>query len=198
MAREAYRSLYGDLTKLKDDTLLKDPAAGTADDDELFQLLLAVSDWTDHHCNRHFYPLTRTIRLDGSGSPRLMLPDLVSLDYIKEDTAGDGSFSETWAAADYLLEPYNAAPEQHWGVPYTAVRARTGGARTGFSAGRTAVRAFGSLGIPPVQRTQRRGAERCGGVCGQRDFDRHRRGAVPRGPDGDGWPGADARHRHHG
>ena len=135
MAREAYRSLYGDLTKLKDDTLLKDPAAGTADDDELFQLLLAVSDWTDHYCNRHFYPLTRTIRLDGAGSPRLMTPDLISLDYIKEDAAGDGSFGETWAAADYLLEPYNAAPEQHWGVPYTAARARMGGTRTGFSAG---------------------------------------------------------------
>ena len=28
MAREAYRSLYGDLTKLKDDSVLKDPAAG--------------------------------------------------------------------------------------------------------------------------------------------------------------------------
>ena len=25
MAREAYRSLYGDLTKLKDDSVLKDP-----------------------------------------------------------------------------------------------------------------------------------------------------------------------------
>ena len=42
MAREAYRSLYGDLTKLKDDSLLKDQAGGTGDDDELFQLLLAV------------------------------------------------------------------------------------------------------------------------------------------------------------
>ena len=28
MAREAYRSLYGDLIKLKDDSLLKDPANG--------------------------------------------------------------------------------------------------------------------------------------------------------------------------
>ena len=28
MAREAYRSVYGDLTKLKDDSVLKDPAAG--------------------------------------------------------------------------------------------------------------------------------------------------------------------------
>ena len=33
MAREAYRSLYGDLTKLKDDSVLKDPAAGADDDD---------------------------------------------------------------------------------------------------------------------------------------------------------------------
>ena len=56
MGREAYRSLYGDLTKLKDDSLLKDPAGGTGDDDELFQLLLSVSDWVDHYCNRHFYP----------------------------------------------------------------------------------------------------------------------------------------------
>ena len=56
MAREAFRSLYGDLTKLKDDSLLKDPAGGAADDTELFQLLLAVSDWVDHYCNRHFYP----------------------------------------------------------------------------------------------------------------------------------------------
>ena len=39
-----YRSFYGDLTKLKDDSLLKDPAAGASDVDELFQLLLSVSD----------------------------------------------------------------------------------------------------------------------------------------------------------
>ena len=54
MARESYRSLYGDLTKLKGDSLLKDPASGTGDDHELFQLLLPVSDWVDHYCNRHF------------------------------------------------------------------------------------------------------------------------------------------------
>ena len=29
MGREAYRSLYGDLTKLKDGNALKDPAAGS-------------------------------------------------------------------------------------------------------------------------------------------------------------------------
>ncbi len=61
MAREAYRSLYGDLKKLKDDSLLKDPADGTGDDDELFQLLFAVSGWVDRWCNRFFYPRTQTL-----------------------------------------------------------------------------------------------------------------------------------------
>ena len=56
MAREAYRSLYGDLRKLKDNSLLDDPAAGNGDDDELFELLLAVFTWVDAYCNRHFYP----------------------------------------------------------------------------------------------------------------------------------------------
>ena len=70
-----------------------------------------MSDWTDHSCNRHFYPLARAICLDGSGSLRLMVPDLVSLDHIKEDTPGDGRFGEMWAAADYLRELYNVVPE---------------------------------------------------------------------------------------
>ena len=76
MAREAYRSLYGDLTKMKDDSVLKDPAAGTDDDDELFELLLAVSDWVDHYCNRHFYPRAETLLFDGPGGDRLLVPDL--------------------------------------------------------------------------------------------------------------------------
>ncbi len=135
MGREAYRSIYGDLTKLKDDSLLKDPAAGTDDDDELFQLLLAVSDWTDHYCNRHFYPRTETLKLDGSGSTRLLVPDLVTLNSLKEDRGGEQKFEETWASTDYLLEPYNAGPTEHWGVPYYAVRVRSASPKSGFSAG---------------------------------------------------------------
>ena len=86
MAREAYRSLYGDLTKLKDDSLLKDPAAGAGDDNEMFQLLLAVSDWIDHHCNWHFYPRTQTLEFDGNGSARLLIPDLISLTSLSKRT----------------------------------------------------------------------------------------------------------------
>ena len=113
MSREAFRSLYGDLAKLKDDSLLKDPAAGNGDDDEMFQLLLAVSDWVDGYCNRHFYPRTQTLVFDGNGSGRLLIPDLISITSLKEDTTDDKTFNDTWAATDYWSEPYNADPTQH-------------------------------------------------------------------------------------
>jgi hypothetical protein len=136
MGREAYRSLYGDLTKLKDDSLLKDPAGGTGDDDELFQLLLSVSDWIDKYCNRHFYPKTETLVFDGRGTAQLIVPDLISVTSLKEDGSGNLSFDETWAGSDYLLQPYNAAPTQHWGSPYTALKSRSkGNNANGFTTG---------------------------------------------------------------
>lgn len=146
MAREAYRSLYGDLIKLKDDSLLKDPAAGTGDDDEMFQLLLAVSDWVDHYCNRHFYPRTQTLAFDGNGATRLLIPDLVSLASLKEDTTDDKTFNETWAADDYWLEPYNAEPTEHWGQPYAAIRVRQHGTKDVFNAGEQHFQVAGSWG----------------------------------------------------
>ena len=135
MAREAYRSLYGDLTKDKDDSLLNDPAAGSGDDDEMYQLQLAVSDWVDRWCNRHFYPRAQTLEFDGSGTTRLLVPDLVSLTSIKEDTTDDKTFNDTWSATDYWLEPYNAEPTQHWGQPYTSLRVRQHGAKATFTSG---------------------------------------------------------------
>ena len=123
MAREAYRSLYGDLTKLKDDGVLKDPAAGPDDDDELFELLLAVSDWVDGYCNRHFYPRIERMLFDGTGGKQLVAPDLIAVSELAQgDTAGQ-SFGKVWDAADYRLLPYNASPRQPWGHPYGAIRA---------------------------------------------------------------------------
>ena len=145
MAREAYRSLYGDLTKLKDDSVLKDPAAGSDDDDELFELLLAVSDWVDHYCNRHFYPRTETLLFDGPGGDRLLVPDLIS---IAELVQGDGEgryFDKVWDSSEYLLLPNNASPLQHWGHPHGAIRARNGSGE-GFSAGAANFRIEGLWG----------------------------------------------------
>jgi len=135
MAREAYRSLYGDLTKLKDDSLLKDPAAGAGDDPEMFQLLLAVSEWVDRYCDRHFYSRVQTLEFDGPGGVQLLIPDLVAITTLKADENDDATFETTWAATDYRLGPHNAEPTEHWGGPYTNVRVRTAGTKTEFLKG---------------------------------------------------------------
>ncbi|MEE8465140.1 MAG: hypothetical protein V3S68_01595, partial [Dehalococcoidia bacterium] len=131
MARESFRSLYGDLTKLKDDSLLKDPAAGSDDDDELFQLLLAVSDWVDHWCNRHFYMRIETLFFDGTGDKQLLVPDLVSEGTLKEDTAEDLSYETTWEVSDYFMLPY-VASAAHWTHPFNRIRVRSKGEQSVF------------------------------------------------------------------
>ena len=151
MAREAYRSLYGDLTKLKDDSVLKDPAAGPDDDDELFELLVAVSDWIDHYCNRHFYPRAETLLFDGSGGDRLLTPDLISVAELAESDASGRDFEKVWEAGAYRLLPYNAAPLRPWGHPYGAILSLLkGGAHAGrgdgFAAGQANFRVTGVWG----------------------------------------------------
>lgn len=133
MSREAYRSLYGDLTKLKDDSLLGDPAAGTGDDDELWQLLMAVSEAVDNYCNRHFYPLITTKYFTGDGTAILLVPDLLSITTLKEDENGDKTFEITWATTDYWPHPHNAEPTKHWGQAYSKLATRNEGTKTEFS-----------------------------------------------------------------
>ena len=136
MAREAYRSLYGDLTKLKDNSLLDDPAGGTGDDDELFQLLMAVSEMVDSYCNRRFYPRIETLIIDGQGGKVLLMPDdLISVTTLKQDDSDDTTYNVTWAATDYRLLPAQAAPTQHWGSPYTSLQQLTSGAEDVFTKG---------------------------------------------------------------
>ena len=145
MGREAYRSLYGDLTKVKDDSALKDPAAGSGDDDELFQLLIAVSDWVDHYCNRHFYPRTQTLEFDGGGG-QLLVPDLISVTSLKEDSNSDLSFDTTWATTDYWLIAYNSEPTSSGAHPIPLSKPE-----------RKAIRELGSLKGNEISRSPKLG-----------------------------------------
>ena len=145
MAREAYRSLYGDLTKLKDDSVLKDPAAGSDDDDELFELLLAVSDWVDHYCNRHFYPRVEALLFDGTGGDRLLVPDLVAVSELAYSGKDRETFDTAWDPGDYRLLPHNAAPFSHWGRPHGAIQT-CGRGGEGFVAGTGNFRVAGLWG----------------------------------------------------
>lgn len=124
MKMEAHRSLYGDLSKLKDASLLDDPAAGASADSALFNLLLAASEAVDRHCNRHFYALAETRLFDGPGDAALALPDVIAIESLRSDDDGDGEHEAEWPAASYELLPLNAAPRSHWGAPHNAIRAR--------------------------------------------------------------------------
>ena len=137
MAREAYRSLYGDLKKLKDTSLLNDPAGGTGDDDELWQLLLATSEAVERYCNRSFATITETRTFDGPefDADRLIVPDLCVLTTLTEDADDDQTFEVTWAASDYFLTPYDANPTMPWGTPFTSVLARKAGTKQAFKPG---------------------------------------------------------------
>ena len=50
-----------------------------------------------------------------------MVPDVIEVSALKEDNNFDGTYDTTWAAADYQLAPYNAAPTSEWGRPYTRI-----------------------------------------------------------------------------
>jgi len=133
LARQAYRSLYGDLTKLKDTSLLN--LTGTGDDPELFELLLDISAWVDRYTDRHFYPRVQILEFDGSGTPTILVPDLIAVTTVKQDEGNAGTFEVTWAATDYRLNPYNSEATEHWGEPYTRLEVRKGGPRTDFALG---------------------------------------------------------------
>ncbi|MCY4582619.1 MAG: hypothetical protein OXE50_07475, partial [Chloroflexi bacterium] len=132
---EGYRSLYGDLTKLKDASLLDNPAGGTGADSSLFSLLLATSEAVDRHCNRHFYALTATRWFDGPGEPVLVLPDVIAVTSLRSDDDETGLFRTAWSPSEYQLLPLNASPEEHWGRPYNALRVRGNGPRQRFERG---------------------------------------------------------------
>ena len=150
MAREAYRSLYGDLTKLKDGSLLKNPDARSGGD-ELLPLLLAASVQVDRLCNRHFFSLTATRVFDGSGSDRLMAPDLISVTSLKADEDDDQSYEAVWSSRDYVTEPYNQDPTAHWGGPYTSLLARKTGSKRQFLAGQRRYQITGKWGYSEMK-----------------------------------------------
>lgn len=164
MARIAYRSLYSDLTRLKDDANLKDPAAGTGDDPELWELLVDVSEWIDHYTNRHFYPRVQTLEFDGDGSIDLLIPDLAAITSLKTDDNDDQTYETTWATTDYYLHPLNAEPTQAWGQPYTMARVRSGGTKDAWPSGQSAVEIVGRWGYKEFKEDSGSNINDAGGI----------------------------------
>jgi hypothetical protein len=96
--------------------------ADSLDDREILGVCRSVSRWIDEYCDRVFARRTVTVQLEPCGYYSVTTPDLVSVTTLKTDNDADGVFETTWSAADYELQPVNAALEVQ-PRPYTAIAA---------------------------------------------------------------------------
>lgn len=136
---------YVSAAELKDAVGISD----ANDDPDIDRALAAASESIDDYCKRRFFrqgtdavPVARYYTATSSG--RLVVDDLVSVTSLKVDTNGDGTHNETWAAADFHLEPYNAEADNR---PYTKIEAA--GARR-FHGQRRGVAVTGVFGWPAI------------------------------------------------
>lgn len=122
---------------------------GTIYDGRLRQLTEAISREIDRYTNRVFYYYITNKEFNGNGKNELLIPDLVSIGTLLEDTNYDGTFETGWATADYILYPRNAEPTKaDFGRPYTSIRVsdKTGGTQDFFQAGLSNYRITGTWG----------------------------------------------------
>lgn len=94
-------------------------------DDDLLELAAeSASREIDNATERTFYNMgTATRYFVARDSYFTEIDDLQSITHLKTDPDGDGTYSITWAAGDYQLEPLNGFVS---GIPspYTGIRAR--------------------------------------------------------------------------
>jgi hypothetical protein len=94
-------------------------------DDALLELAIeSASREIDSSCERTFYNMgTATRYFVAQDAYYTEIDDLVSIEHLKTDPDGDGSYTITWSATDYQLEPLNGFVS---GIvsPSTGIRAK--------------------------------------------------------------------------
>lgn len=107
----------------------------------------SASRWIDQHCGRIFYVLgTATLTFTPSSWQQCAIADLSDSAglVVTSDPGNVGTFSETWAAQDYELRPYDAPRLRFEAWPYTEIMAVYGRifwpARSTFPARRSSLR----------------------------------------------------------
>lgn len=133
---------YGTVAALKARLGITD----AVDDDAIAAALDAVSRWIDNYCNRHFYSVEATRYYTPTYTDHVMIDDCVSLSAVATDADYDRTYSATWAAADWELEPVNAAAD---GAPYDALHVAPDGDYN-FPLRRRGARLTGVWGWPAV------------------------------------------------
>lgn len=115
-------------------------------------VLGAAADVIDGEYGDTFARETATLVFTPDDSMVLRVPNLVSITTLKTDEDGDLTYERTWATADYLLWPTNAAARNAT-KPYTEVRVSlaTGSGRWTFPVGlQNSVQIVGVWGYPRV------------------------------------------------
>jgi hypothetical protein len=114
--------LYPDLAEFKARFAIPD----TIDDNLIRKAIRSASRAADKYCGRRFYP-------DTTATARVYRPDTIGRadvdDFhtitglvIKTDDDDDGVYETTWAAGDYVLEPFNGIVDGESGWPFSKIR----------------------------------------------------------------------------
>ena len=115
-------------------------------DDRLENSIEAASREIDGLCNRRFYPVTETRTFTAEWPDLLEIDDLTTLTTLTTDDQGLRTYSTTWTANDYDLEPANNAAYSH---PYTSIRLNPNTSLS-FPTQRRGVRITGVWGWPAI------------------------------------------------
>ncbi len=116
---------YCDLATLKSAGALN--ITGGLYDRRLLALLEEASRVIDGFCNRHFYLLHTTRRFETAPwtgpVQQLLVPDLARADTVRAASVPSGPAPEEpdWQSIAHTLCPLDAAPDRHWGRPYTRI-----------------------------------------------------------------------------
>lgn len=139
---------YATLAQLK---RAVDPPITDTDEDVLLSAVLETASRSiDQECGRFFYQQTSTALTVVACDSRVLDlgHDLVSVDSIVADRDGDGTWEETWASADWRLEPLDSSLT---GRPYDSLRATlTNGLYWPTSHRMATVKVTGTWGWPTV------------------------------------------------
>ncbi len=95
-------------------TLKLDVGISDANDDALLQLALdAATTWIDQYTGRSFVGETGATKYYYPTASRYLdlTPDIRTVTSINTDINGDGTFTDSFAATDYLLAPLNPEPD---------------------------------------------------------------------------------------
>lgn len=94
----------------------------SVDDTLIENAIEGASRRIDGYCGRFFYQSAQTIDLFPNTEYSVGIPDLASSTItLKTDTAGNGTFTTTWSASDYYLEPLNQVFQSR---PYNRITAK--------------------------------------------------------------------------